>query len=279
MITQESFRTSVNIRYDIGDQSFLRMYLPTPSHAESIIKISKGFIEKGANASHIMIGPYGSGKSLLATVIANIVGKKINQKSVQELFNKFNNVHQDVFESLDSLTKLNRTYIPIVLNGSYNNLGDKLIEEIQEGLVSEGINIFLPTEKNNILKTIDNWKENFPNTYEKFINKVNEAFNDYSLWFSKINSGNRSVIEWFKEIYPELTSGAVYHDNNDGNFLNNFDLILSVLKKNNIGLFMIHDEFGRFLQNLDQSNIYKSMQELQDLAEFVNRSKGLCIFY
>lgn len=274
MITQESFRTSVNIRYDIGDQSFLRMYLPTPSHAESIIKISKGFIEKGANASHIMIGPYGSGKSLLATVIANIVGKKINQKSVQELFNKFNNVHQDVFESLDSLTKLNRTYIPIVLNGSYNNLGDKLIEEIQEGLVSEGINIFLPTEKNNILKTIDNWKENFPNTYEKFINKVNEAFNDYSLWFSKINSGNRSVIEWFKEIYPELTSGAVYHDNNDGNFLNNFDLILSVLKKNNIGLFMIHDEFGRFLQNLDQSNIYKSMQELQDLAEFVNRSKG-----
>lgn len=275
LITQESFRTSVNIKYDIGNQTFLSRYLPTPSHAESIIKISEGFIDKDANASHIMIGPYGSGKSLLATVIANIVSKKVDQKSVQKLINKFNNVHQDVLESLDSLAKLDRRYIPIILNGSYYNFGEKLIEEIQEGLISEGINIFLPTEKNNIRKIIDNWKENFPDTYENFINKINNTFNNYDLWISKINSGNRTAIKWFKEIYPELTSGAIYHDDNDGNFLKNLDLILSVLKQNNIGLLLIHDEFGRFLQNLDQTRIYKSMQELQDIAEFVNRSNGL----
>jgi hypothetical protein len=71
-----------------------------------------------------------------------------------------------------------------------------------------------------------------------------------------------------------LTSGAEFDSTKDGDFQENLKIILEVLKKEGIGLFIIHDEFGRFLQNLDQSNIYKTMQELQDIAEFVNRSNS-----
>lgn len=274
MISQEAFRTSVNIGYDIGEQSFLRKYLPTPSHAESLIEISKGFLKEGANASHIMIGPYGSGKSLLATVIANIVGKKVDQTTILNLINKFNNVHQDVFESLEPLNKVKRTYIPIILNGSYYSFGDNLVEKIQQELLSHDIHIFLPTEKNNILETIENWEDNFPHTFEAFVRIVKEKHNNYDLWLSKIDDGDRIEIDWFKEVYPKLTSGAFFDISKNGNFQENLQIIIDVLKRENIGLFMIHDEFGRLLQNLDQSNIYKTMQELQDLAEFVNRTEG-----
>lgn len=272
MITEDVFRTSINIDIDIGEESFLNRYLPTPSHAESIIKISKGFYEKNANTSHIMIGPYGSGKSLLATVIANIVGKKVDRMSIKELINKFSDVHQDVYKNLKSLSDIKRTYIPIVLNGSYNTFGDTLVEKIQEQLLSHGIKIFLPTEKNNILATIRNWKKHFSQTFYEFLNEVKEEYKTYEFWLSKIESGSRREIDWFKKVYHELTSGAVFDSTKDGDFQENLKIILEVLKRKNIGLFIIHDEFGRFLQNLDQSMIYKTMQELQDVAEFVNRS-------
>lgn len=274
MVSEEVFRTSINIDYDLGEQSFINRYLPTPSHAQSIIEISKGFYEKNANSSHIMVGPYGSGKSLLATVIANIVSKKVSQSSIKDLINRFSNVHQDIYESLQSLNDVKKIYVPIVLNGSYLTFGDNLVEKIQEELLSRGIRVFLPTEKNNILETINNWRTNFPTTYNLFLDKVTKKYKNYDFWISKIETGSRIEIEWFKDIYHELTSGAEFDSTKDGDFQENLKIILEVLKKEGIGLFIIHDEFGRFLQNLDQSNIYKTMQELQDIAEFVNRSNS-----
>lgn len=274
MIIQEGFRTSVNIGYDIGEQSFLRKYLPTPSHAESIIGLANGFLVEGANASHIMIGPYGSGKSLLATVIANIVGKKVNQATISDLISKFNKVHQDVYESLNSLNELKRTYIPVILNGSYINFGENLIEKIQKELLAHDIYVVLPTERNNIIETISDWKTNYPSTFKRFKDKVKAKYNNYQLWLSLVEDGGRQEIEWFKKIYPDLTSGAKFDSYRDGNFQENLKIILEVLHRENIGLFIIHDEFGRFLQNLEQFNIYKTMQELQDVAEFVNRTEG-----
>src|SRR5690625_3317896 len=98
MANQSAFRTSINIKYDIGNEEFLKNYLPTPSHAESIIGISEGFMGKSASSAHILVGPYGSGKSLLATILASVISKQVSTKAIDTLVDGFNNVHQDVYE-------------------------------------------------------------------------------------------------------------------------------------------------------------------------------------
>src|SRR5690625_2093335 len=103
VVYQTDFRTSINIKYDIGNDGFLNSYLPTPSHAESIIGISEGFTDKSSNSAHILIGPYGSGKSLVATILASIVSKTVSEKTIDNLIEGFNRVHQGVYGSLQHL--------------------------------------------------------------------------------------------------------------------------------------------------------------------------------
>ena len=118
MVLYNSFKTSVNIKFDIGNDEFVQRYLPTPSHAESLIGLAEGFVKKSGNSAHIMVGPYGSGKSLVATIMANFVSKAISDKEIKVLLNKFSKVHQKVYKSLSDLRGLKREYIPVTLSGS-----------------------------------------------------------------------------------------------------------------------------------------------------------------
>lgn len=274
MISQKEFRTSVNVEYDIGEENFFRKYLPTPSHADSIIGITKGFYNNNTNSAHIMIGPYGSGKSLLATVIANIVGRKMDEETVGELTSKFKKVHQNVYESLKTLQNLELKYIPITLSGSYHDFGDNLIEKIQQQLSNVGVDLELPTERNNIIKIIETWESEFPYTYETFVDYIRNEFSNIYNFKEAVLNGNRTEIEWFKKTYPKLTSGATFDASSNGNFQENLKHVLKILEDEKIGIFIIHDEFGRFLQELDQQKINKTMQEIQDIAEFVSRSNN-----
>lgn len=38
-----TFKTSVNIRFDIGKDEFVNRYIPTPSHTEALIGLLDGF--------------------------------------------------------------------------------------------------------------------------------------------------------------------------------------------------------------------------------------------
>lgn len=277
MSNHNEFRTSINIEYDIGNDSFLNNYLPTPSHAESIIGISKGFSTDATSSAHILVGPYGSGKSLIATILASIMSHKVSNEAVRKLIEGFNNVHQDVYQSLKQLNNINRVYIPIILNGSYEDLSEVLLIKIENELKKHNIQLILPTVKNNIMMTIKRWEEHFPSTYNQFLKyllEVDKRAPSLDKWLEMIEENNKNEIEWFKGIYSILTSGAQFNSFSSNNLTENLNTILEVLIEQDIGLFIVHDEFGRMLQGLKQSKINKTMQDLQDIAEFVNRTKG-----
>ncbi|MFD1928853.1 hypothetical protein ACFSFY_12500 [Sporosarcina siberiensis] len=274
MVLNRSFKTSVNVKFDIGNDEFVQRYLPTPSHAESLIGLAEGFLNKGGNSAHIMVGPYGSGKSLVATIMANFVSKAIKKREIKVLVDKFSKVHQEVYQSLSELTSLNRTYIPITLSGSEGQFSDAIITSIINKLKLNGIEISLPDEKNKIIKIIADWLNEYPSTYKEFTTLLKDRNSNPKLSLQKIEKGDIAEIKWFKIIYPSLTAGAEFQSNTGGVFIEKIELILDVLEKENIGIFIIYDEFGRFLQNLDHQEVYKAMQDIQDLAEIANRVSG-----
>lgn len=272
MVLNRSFKTSVNIKFDIGNDEFVQRYLATPSHAESLIGLAEGFVNKTANSAHIMVGPYGSGKSLVATIMANFVSKAIKKRDAKILVDKFNKVHQDVYKSLSDLTKLKRRYIPVTLSGSEGVFSDAVISSILEKLKLHGIEVDLPDEKNKVVEIISNWLNEYPSTYKAFTALLKDRSSNPKLSIQKIEDGNHAEINWFKSIYPTLTAGAEFPSNTGGIFIEKVEYIIEKLKKENIGIFIIYDEFGRFLQNLDHQEVYKAMQDIQDLAEISNRA-------
>src|SRR5690606_24177932 len=90
----------------------------------------------------------------------------------------------------------------------------------------------------------------------------------------ELENNNENEIEWFKLAYSNLSAGAKFQLNHEINFLDKINFIISQLNERKLKLFIVYDEFGRFLQSIEMSQIYKTMQDLQDLAEAANRSNN-----
>lgn len=266
-----TFKTSVNIKFDLGKKEFVNRYLPTPSHAESLLGLLKGFNdEKNSNRSHIIVGAYGTGKSLIATIVGNLTSKKIDSRTLDSLTNKFNKVHDDIFSELQRVKKLEKTYLTVVLNGYEGRFREALLNAVIRTINENNINIVLPGQYGKILHTVNLWEKEFPKTYKEFKKLLRENSKELSLWRLAIMNQEKEDVDWFLSIYPQLTAGARFVVDYNESFTDQISHVLTELRKQDIGIFVAYDEFGRLLQTLESHEIHETMQDLQDLAELID---------
>ncbi|MDZ4554950.1 hypothetical protein [Bacillus cereus] len=273
-----AFKTSVNIKFDIGNREFLKRYIPTPSHTEVLKGVLEGFNTKMNNA-HIVIGPYGTGKSLVATILNNIVTKASPEKDINILINKFKYFDDNIATKIREVSQLEKKYIPVMLTGNEGRFRKVLLGSIVKALKNEKIKFVIPGVSRKIVDTIDIWKNDFPQTYTSFEELLNQSDKEIEVFLEQINKQDEVAVKYFEEIYPQLTSGASFETNYDENFSLQMEYIAELVNRYNLGLFIIHDEFGRFLQGLDGKRLNEAMQDIQDLAEISNRNKSLQLMF
>ena len=66
------FQRAINLKYDLGNADYIAAYVPTPNAAKAIKALLRSVQPNGSGRATLLHGPYGSGKSLLATVLAAI---------------------------------------------------------------------------------------------------------------------------------------------------------------------------------------------------------------
>ncbi|WP_374148828.1 hypothetical protein [Priestia megaterium] len=270
--TTTTFKTSVNIKFDLGKREFIERYLPTPSHAESLLGLLKGFNDPNNNKrSHIIVGPYGTGKSLIATIIGNLTSKRIeDERSLNALSSKFNKVHDDIYTELEKIKELDKTYLTVVLNGNEGRFREALLNAIIRTINENKINIVLPGQYGKILETVSLWENEFPKTYREFKKFLKENDKDLNIWRLAVMNQDKNEVDWFLSVYPKLTSGAKFVIEYNESFTDQIKHVLNELNKQGIGLFIAYDEFGRLLQTLESREVHETMQDLQDLAELTD---------
>jgi hypothetical protein len=267
-----AFKSSVNIKFDIGNLEFIKRYIPTPSHAETMKGIIGGFIEENANRSHIIIGPYGTGKSLLANVIGSVVSKLISSNDVSTLVNKFEQVDEEIATKLKKASNLTISYAPVLLSGNEGRFRQSILSNVLKKLRDKGIDIVLPGLASKVIECLKVWEKSFPETYSNFCMQLELDGKQISKWTEEIKKQNEAEIKYFSGVYPQLTAGALFDIDYDHSFLSQMEYLTGVLQENNLGIFIVYDEFARFLQGLSTSKINEAMQDIQDLAELSNRS-------
>ncbi|WP_456274775.1 hypothetical protein [Bacillus sp. AK031] len=261
------FKSSVNIKFDLGKQEFFRNYLPTPSHAESLQNIVAGFNDKEGKHSHIVIGPYGTGKSLLGTLIAGMASRTVSDSAFDLLKKKFNQVDDEIYDQLSKFQQNDKKYLQVILNGNEGSFRQSVISAIMRTIEENNLEIIVPGIINKILLTVDKWKEEFPKTYKDFKKLLKETDRNIDVWKVNVLNFEREEIDWFKGIFPSLSSGAEFIVDYKEDFTEQIKFVIDELDKRNLGLFIVYDEFGRFLQSLQPNMIHETMQDLQDLAE------------
>lgn len=264
-----TFKSSINIRFDLGKLEYFERYMPTPSHAEVLRGVLRGINYKESRA-HIVVGPYGTGKSLLGAIIAGIVSKMVDLAAFDILRSKFNQVDDEIYNELGNISNHRYRYLPVILNGYEGNFRQAILSSIMRVLRQHNLPIVAPGIVSRILGIISTWEKEYKQTYKKFVQILSDENKDLELWRIEILNYNEKEIKWFQDIYPTLTSGAELIFDFEEEFIFQVQYILNELSKQHIGLFIMYDEFGRFLQNVPVNQIYQTMQDIQDLAELAD---------
>lgn len=268
--TDNTFKTSINIKFDFGKSDLVSRYLPTSSHADSLKGLLNGFIQGGSPTAHMVIGPYGTGKSLLGTIVTGLVSKELDHQIIEELVEKYTYVDDEIYKSLKEVRSLDKVFIPVILNGNEGSFRMSIMSALSKVLQETNSDIILPGVVNQIASTIQLWEETYKQTYQEFLNRLKVTGKQLDLWMTDLMSYDQEAIRWFSEIYPLLTSGSEFVANYRDGFIEQLQHVLEQLEKRNMGIFIVYDEFGRFLQTLENSQLNQTMQDLQDLAELSN---------
>ena len=120
---------------------------------------------------------------------------------------------------------------------------------------------------------IERWKSEFPETYDKFCKLISKPEN---IFVEELKEFNTKTYEEFETIYPSLTAGSVFNP-----FLG-FDVVelyenaaKGLRKKGYTGIFVVYDEFSKYLEANIAAASVSDTKMLQDFAEKCNRSGSI----
>lgn len=263
-------KNSINIKYDINDSNLVHHYYATSTHSEIIKGILSGIMNRNPMKAHIAYGPYGSGKSYITTILAGLLNKSLKSNEYNSLCEKFSDVDLNIKKLINESHKTSFKYIPVILNGYEGEFSSSLINAISKTLQKENIAINFPGVHNSIVKTIKRWKVDFPHTFHLFMQHLEAEKYEIDDYISLINKQDQEIITHFTKLHKKLTAGAELISFNDYNIIDFIQEITYQMVEKKLGLFIVHDEFGRVLQNLSYEKINIFMQIMQDLAELAN---------
>ena len=116
------------------------------------------------------------------------------------LLEKMKAYNPDLYNYTEEYLESNRKLLPIVVSGSSSSLTQSFLFALQQALNNEGLNDIMPdTHFTASLNAIESWKEEYPDTYNKFAVELGEPVEDFILALKEYSV---EAYEKFIELYP-----------------------------------------------------------------------------
>lgn len=269
---------SINLEMDYKDNQKLKEYIHTYKSVEIIDEIICSFDENNLkNKSKIMIGPYGKGKSYLALYIMNLLNDKDkSEEKYSNLLDKAKELDINIYNNIKNFINSSDRYLPVVLNSSiYNNQGlnEVFIYSLKKALELNDIyDIELDFYFEKAINKIENWKNNYKDTFEKFKSLIKK---DINVFVEELKAYNKKSYNLFVNAYKEIMSGEEFNPYYEINLIDTYiDAVKKIREYGYKGIYVLCDEFSKYIEHIIANNLILDIKQLQDFAELCNRSKG-----
>lgn len=265
----EGFQYSVNIAYDLHADDKLKSYIPTQSALQLMEDILQSTLPTATDRSRVLIGAYGKGKShIVLTILALLMKRDL------DLFEKL----LPAIQKRDKLNRLIQNYyasdnklLPVIITGSNTSLTQAFLLALQQTLKEDDLlNIMPDTNYKAAVSVIERWKNDFPDTYQQFKNKITDSISSF---VSRLEDYDIKAYEEFERIYPSLTAGSTFNPFVGFDVVQLYESVVQALKPHGYtGIYVIYDEFSKYLEaNISEASV-SDTKMLQDFAEKCNRS-------
>lgn len=263
------FQYSVNIGYDLNHDDKLQNFIPTKSSLELLQDILQSTDESSTERARVLVGAYGKGKSHIVLAILSVLMRKD-----WDLFVKL----KEQVEQNPALLRLVENYydsgkkiLPVIINGSSTNMQQAFLLALQKALSENDLMGNMPdTNYQAAIKAIEKWEGEYPETLIKFKKEIGQPID---IFVKKLQSYDVEAYGEFEKIYPKLTSGSVFNPFLGFDIAELYESVVKCIEPAGYcGIFVVYDEFSKFLEaNIKEASV-SDTKMLQDFAEKCNRS-------
>ena len=276
------FRDSVNLYLDLNKEDKIKSYIPTKSSVDILEQYLDAVLDNKQHST-LLIGPYGKGKSHLLLMLLATLTLKNNSKNnslMLELENKIKKVDVGVQKKVAKAYG-QKKYLPVLIMTTQGDLNQAFLVGLNDALKREKLtNITPDTFYTYAVTTINRWKKDYPETYNSLYKLLKEQKMSVSRLISALKNCDESALNIFKNIYPALTSGSEFNPLVSSEVLPMYKNIADKLVEEYgySGIYIVFDEFSKYIEGQDKKAVGNNMKLLQDMCELANASKNAKIY-
>ena len=263
------FQYSVNIGYDLNNDDKLKNFIPTRSALELLEDILLSTRLTSTERARVLIGAYGKGKShIVLTIMAMLMKRDLTlfEKTLPKISEnpQLESCVRNYYESENKI-------LPIIISGSNTSLTQAFLLALQRTLAENDLLDVMPeTNYKAAVATIERWRSEFPDTFDRFKDSIDVPV---SIFITNLENYSTTAYEQFERIYPALTAGSIFNPFLGFDVVDLYEGVVKGLRsKGYTGVYVIYDEFSKFLEaNISEASV-SDTKMLQDFAEKCNRS-------
>lgn len=280
-----SFKTSINLYLSLNKPEKVLNYIPTKSSVNFLDSYMQATINNKEQAT-LLVGPYGKGKSHLLLVLMAILSMERteeNSKIIDELSERITTVDELGEQAASDIRLLwgKNRFLPVIINDTTGDLNQAFLAALNDALRREKLVDLAPDTYYSIaLNRIEDWKKKYPDTYKSFIDELKNIGIDYKDFSYELKRYSKTALDTFISVYPKVTAGSVFNPLAVSEVLPLYKSISERLVEDYgfSGIYIVFDEFSKFIEGLTDGNVGNNMKLLQDMCELSAESSSAKIF-
>lgn len=280
-----SFKTAVNLYLSLNKPEKVLGYIPTKSSVNFMGEYLKAVLENKEQAT-LLVGPYGKGKSHLLLVLLAALSMERNDengKVISELIEKVKSVDEvgpDVAEKIEKIWN-NKRFLPVLITDTTGDLNQAFLYGLNDALKREKLHDLVPKTFYSVaLDRINDWEKNYKNTYDDFEAELIARGKSISSLKADIGRFSKEALDTFKEIYPRVTAGSEFNPMAVSDVIPLYKSTSEKLVEEYgySGIYIVFDEFSKFIESQDGVAAGEKMKLLQGMCELATDSKNAQVF-
>ncbi len=269
-----SFHSSVNIAYDFDNVKKIQDFIPTSEGIRFIDEsIQSAQLSSNPHRSRILIGAYGKGKSsIVLEAISFLHNNPQNRKALDAAIERIQKKDPQAAESIRQYVKSGKRLLPVIINGNSSSLSQSFLYALHSTLKKNEFRNLMPeTHFEAAARTIEKWEREFPDTFKRFNATASCKSNAFK---NALRNFSPKHLQEFEELYPQLTAGSSFNPFEGFDIVDIYENVARKLaeSKRYSGIYIVYDEFGKYLESSITHASIKDIKLLQDFAERADRS-------
>ena len=276
----DAFATEVNVLRDYsyrspeGNEEKVKGYLPNKSSRDILKSILLSCSESTDKKLHLIISSYGTGKSYLLLILANLLAnKKIESSFIDKIKDKENYYNDGLSKNLENHLNNSAPLLIVIPEYGDNDFDHALLEGLKFALKNNEIDYVPKTNFEEAIKTINHWNEKSPHNYKQLNEYIKES--TIEKFIEQLSSYDQSTYVEFKKIYKDIIGNA-FSESHTSAYPIFSDTAKAIRKFGFRGIAIIYDEFGEMLGKLINSSSSATGLSVQQFIEDVKAKKDNC---